>query len=227
MKNPIKQYFLFLSRGPFVFSLIVFIIVIIAGVIYLKIDEVNATIFFNKYALMFAAIIFVNMCLVYFIRHKCITSSDDDYQNTIFSVLVTKEGKKIILTKDIWEKGKKYSVTTKNYYSLSMYDGEAKGRTETDFCISGKYKNSLVKVSVTLNLEYHGMIDRLDLFALLLKNAPGSEPLSLDDYLKKVFNNVNEENQPKFDEIISRYAKLTISDAEFLSEILDVIEFPE
>jgi len=226
MKNPIKKYFLLLSEGPFIISVMIFVIALIASAVYLGINEAAANIFIHKYAWIFLGGIFVNMCLAYFIREKYITTVGDYDYNTFFSVLVTKEGKRIILVESVWEKGKQYAITANRNY-LSMTASNMDGETQTGCSINGKYKNSLVSAPVILKLKYYGVIDRMELFSLLIKNIPDSEELSLNIYLEMVFKKVNEPNQAKFDEIISRYAQLTISDADFLSELLDVVEFPE
>jgi len=235
MKNPIKQYFLFLSRGPFLFSLIISIIGIVAAFIYNGVNE-KTTVIFNNYGWLFFIIVFINMCLAYLIRSKFITTDNSsEAPIRLFNVLVTKEGEKILITKPIWKKGIKYIITRKNFY-LFINSDKLKGETETNFCIQGKYKNSLVKVPALLTLKCDGEIDKINLFDVLIKNCPpwekcggakNQKELLLDDYLEIAIKKANEPNQAKFDEIISRYAQLTISDSEFLSELLDAIEFPE
>jgi|GEM_PF-2055318 hypothetical protein len=245
MKNPIKQYFLFFSRAPFTFSLLIFFIEAIAAIIYLGLDEEAANIFIIKYAWIFIAITFGNMCLVYFIKFNYITDDDSDRAPIrLFSVLVTKDNEKIIITEPIWKTGVKYIITRENFdlsinlreYNYDLKVEELNGTTKTYCSITGKYKNSLVKVPVILTLKYDGAFDKIELFDMLVKNCSPWErcgciittkELSLNDYLKVAFKKANERNQPKFDEIISRYAQLLISDAEFLNELLDVVEFPE
>lgn len=229
MKNLLKKYFLFASEWPLIFSILVFFLVVILFVIfYFFAGEEATNLAIKKYSLIFIVLFFVNMFLIYFIKHKFITVIEDDdaSYNTLFFVLVTKEGKRMILDEPVWEKGKKYAVIANRNY-LKIESCGADGETETKCFINGRYKNSLVSVPVTLKLKYDGVIDRMELFSLLSKNNPDSKELHLDNYLNTVFKKVNEPNQPKFDEIISRYAQLTISDAEFLSELLDVVEFPE
>jgi len=229
MKNLIKKYFLFASDWPFYFSIVIAIISAISlAIFYFFSGEEATNLMLHKYGLIFIIVFLVNMFLIYFIKYQYITIIEDDdaNYNALFFVLVTKEGKRIILTKPVWEKGKKYSITANRNY-LSMFSHGADGETETECFINGKYKNSLVSVPVILKLKYDGVVDRMELFSLLVKNIPNSQELSLNNYLEIIFKKVNEPNQAKFDEIISRYAQLTISDAEFLSEILDVVEFPE
>lgn len=231
MKNLSKKYFLFLSEGPFVISGLFilgnFLLLLISCAIFGS--EENDTLFLNKYWWICVVPPIVNMCLGYYIRGKYITSYDceNNYNGTLFTALVTKEGEKIIFTKPIWKTGKVYWVTSRDYSSLAMYEDGGKGETKTVCYVSGKYKNSLVKIPVTLTLKYTGPFDRLDLFDLLIKDIPNSKVLSLDDYLKKIFDKVNEKNQPKFDEIIGRYVKLVISETVFLNDLVDAIEFPE
>lgn len=229
MKNPIKKYFLFVSDWPLIFSTLIFVAaVIIFVVFYFFAGEETTNFVLKEYGLIFIVAFFVNIFLIYLVRYKYITfiGEDDASYNTLFFVLVTKEGKRMILTKPVWEKGEKYSITAnRNYLKLNACGAD--GESETDCYINGRYKNSLVSVPVTLTLKYDGVIDRMELFSLLSKNSPDSKELHLDNYLNTVFKKVNEQNQPKFDEIISRYAQLTISDAEFLNELLDVVEFPE
>lgn len=229
MKNPIKKYFLFASECPLIFSVLIFVAtVIIFVVFYFFAGEETTNFVIKKYGLIIIMAFFVHMFSIYFIKHKFVTIiEEDDYDyNALFFVLVTKEGKRMILTNPVWEKGKKYAVIANRNF-LRLESCGADGETETSCSINGKYKNSLVSVPVKLKLKYDGVIDRMELFSLLSKNNPDSKELYLDNYLNTVFKKVNEPNQSKFDEIISRYAQLTISDAEFLSELLDVVEFPE
>ncbi len=229
MKNPIKKYFIFASEWPLIFSILTFFFIVVLFVIfYFFAGEEATNLAIRKYGAIFIVLFFVHMFLVYFIKHRYITIiEEDDYNyNALFFVLVTKEGKRMILTDPVWEKGEKYAVIANRNY-LKIESCGADGETETKCFINGKYKNSLVSVPVILKLKYDGGLDRMDLFSLLLKNNPDSKELHLDNYLNTVFKKVNEPNQSKFDEIISRYAQLKISDAEFLSELLDVVEFPE
>lgn len=234
MKNLIKQYFLFFSEGPFIISTLILVVAIIATAVCLVINENAANTFLNKRAIIFVVIIFINMCLAYFIRKKYITiPGDDDYGDIVlFYVLVTKTGKTMILDKPVWEKGKKYTIIANKDYLQVSDSYSVHGNTKTNCCIEGKYKNSLVSVPVILELKYDGIVDRIELFSILVKNIPISkdsnyQELSLDDYLKIVFKKVNEPNQSNFDEIINLYAQLKISSEEFLNEILDLVCFPE
>jgi len=241
MKNPIKQYFLFFSDWQLIVYVIVLMVSAVAMGIFAVINEEAATIFFKKYILIYVAAILINALLTYIIKSAYITPYDASGSPIrLFAVLVTEKCEKKIITKSVWEKGVKY-IITRNNFDLSMHPDGLKGKTKTNCHIAGKYKNSLVVVPVTLALKYDGEVDQLSLFYLLLKNHPDCEghysdnikktllyhELSFDDYLEETFAKLNEKNQSKFDEIISRYAQLTISDAEFLSELLDVVEFPE
>lgn len=243
MKNPIKQYFLLMSEGPFIISVIIIALTLVVVAITLffisdKLEPIYAT-----YAPWFFGLVFINMCLSYFIKYKYITEPCGGY-NVIAQILITKEGKKIISNdnKNIWAKGMVYYIYLANSLHQNWKRMDKKtntncyleGKNQTNCLIKGRYKNSLVLVPVTISLDYDGYIDLEYLFEVLIKNteskpATNNEPkdLSIEDYLKVVFQRTNEKRQAKFDEIISRYAKMEISDSQFLNEIIEVVEFPE
>lgn len=231
MKNLLKKYFLFLSDGPFSISVIFFIVSLLLILAISILSTSNSALNTIIISYWWISIIFsiVNMILGYYIKENCITFYDieNNPSGGLFAILVTKEGERKVFNKSVWGKNKVYWITSNACKDLWWRKNDEDGEMKAFCFINGKYKNSLVKIPVNLTLEYKNPIDKLGLFDLLVKNLPESERLSLDDYLRNIFNKVNERNKPKFDEIISRYAQLMISDAQFLSEILDVVEFPE
>ncbi|MEI6835795.1 MAG: hypothetical protein WCK59_03095 [Candidatus Falkowbacteria bacterium] len=238
MKNPIKQYFLLLSHGPFVFSITVFFIVIFV-LLALGEDKMNELITMKRF-FVFLAILISHMVLVYTVRDKYITTADgynswSDNLMTLFCVLVTAEGERIVLTKPIWKQGKKYFIIIEKRLSHLDYDelshNKLVGHVGSSNYVQGKYKNSLVRVPVTVTLNFDGEFDKLKIFNSLLKTLLKSEQkteiLDIDEYLQKIFLATNQIRQPEIDLLICKYAQLKISDAEFLSELLEILTFPE
>jgi len=234
MKNPIKQYFLLLSHGPFVFSVAVFFIVIF-GLLALGEDKMNELITMKSF-FVFLVILISHMILVYIVKDKYITTADgynswSDNVATLFCVLVTAEGERIVLTEPIWKQGKKYFIVTENRLNHLDYDelshGKLVGHIRANSCVEGKYKNSLVRVPVTVTLDFDGEFDKLKIFNSLIRSETETEVLYFEKYLQKIFQTTNQIRQSEIDLLISKYAQLKISDAEFLSELLEILVFPE
>jgi len=216
MKNLVKGYFLLFSYGPFVISsilavLALFIIAITGtclGEEYL--NQVSHWYYWGTFGG-----IFVNMLLVYTIRSAYITMYDDDDvddRHYSFSILVTKDGQKIIVTKPIWRTGKQYFINT---------------RAEFKSSVNGKFKNSLVSIPMSLSLKSNEKFDKLNLFDVLVKDQPHDDNLCLGVYMLNIFEKVNKSSQSKIDNIIGEYAQLKISDAELLNQVIEVLDFPE
>ncbi len=229
MKNPIKSYFLFFSLSPIFFNVILFIIGLMGYLIYASFSmPSNSTLgdgIFPWLFWSFAGIVLAHIFLIYFIMRKYISRGQyglfDDSRNW-FCGLITKDGRKIILDKPMWLKGKKFEVSEPNHY----FTGSKTWNVST--LVHGKYKNSQVSIPVTLRFILSSEFDKQEVFSALAKDQPdNSVHMSIDHYTQDVFKKFNERNQPVVDDAIKRYSERLISEPVLLDTIIEVLIFPE
>lgn len=229
----LKGYFLFFSEHPIAYNLIG----IALNLIYLMIvcanspdqEHFSAPKFYHLINIVFV----LNTILIYVVSNKFITrkrndefSAFEEHSSEWFRIIILKNGERIILDKPFWGKGKVYFVDSNG----SVYD-EKEGHISFKVSINGKYKNSNMSIPVSVTLKLNTICDKKEIFkALFIKCFEDNKEdnfLLLDEYLKFIFKKFNEKFQPKFDELTGRYALMEISEPFLLSNIIDVIIFPE
>lgn len=229
MKNLVKSYFCLMARAPFLimFALSALVFVTIAfGALALYSDDsgsVPSSIIFKPFGiyLIFAVL---HIVVNYKIREKYITYTDDDESYVLFAVLVTKDGRRIIITKPIWEKGELYLIKLqyKNYFCYP------EDNLIFHLSIDSRFRHSTISVPIEIEIEMKSDFDKLELFNSLLKNNTRDGKIFLvEDFFEKSFEKLNESNKEKFDQLVSEYGKKNISESELLDQIIEILIFPD
>ncbi len=229
MKNPVKSYFCFMSRAPFLIvagvSLLLFFIFMLLSIIFYSdaSNNVPDSVILKPFGIYLAFAV-LHIILNYVIRAKYITYIDDDESYVLFAVLITKDNRKIIVTKPIWavwEKGELYLVKLE-------YESYITKEFNIWFNIDSRFKHSTISIPGNIEMKIKDDFDKLELFDALLKNNTTDEKIFfVISFFKKSFEKLNESNQVKIDEIVSEYGEKNISESELLNRIIDLLIFPE
>jgi len=220
----VKSYFLFFSEYPIIYSLIGFMLnafcFMTINVNYMVINHVLALKFFYSINI----ILVLNLALVIYISNRFITGVDSFSE--WFSVLVFENGKKVILNRRLWGKGKIYSILC----ASSMHD-EPGGKLCFSIDINGRYKNSSMCIPIKITLELDNECDKMEIFEILYEHnliqKCEDEDLSLSSFIQYVFERFNEKFQPEINQLTGKYAHMEISQPYLLNSIIDMLIFPE
>ncbi|MFA5644297.1 MAG: hypothetical protein WC928_02100 [Patescibacteria group bacterium] len=139
---------------------------------------------------------------------------------------------KINLQKPIWKKGIIYQIVTGwkgvAYWHYSKNDEN--GNTEDVFVIetevSGRHKNSTITIPVKIKIYTGEEFDPIEVFNKI-SPGPKETTILLGKYLQDFFVRINEKNQEGIQKLITEYAEMKISDSVLMSEIVDLLIFPE
>jgi hypothetical protein len=223
MKNPIKSYFCFFSTSPFIFSLVLFVSYPIGSIIASFFGGGDILDELLKVHLVIAsAIIIFNLVLVYIIRNKYITTNERAGRDTLFSVLVTEDGQKIIVDKPIWKKGKQYFINAQ-----SDYTDNGGASTQISLEVGGNFEHTRVRSRTYVKLTFNKEFDKLELFEALIKEQPNNEYLCLGEYIFHIFEVSNKSAKLQIDNLVREYVESKISNVEFTHSVYDLLTFPE
>jgi len=184
----------------------------------------------HNFVISLGPVLFLTL-LNYLVMHRYITRPNyynDNYRNPWFLIFVDKQNKPTILNKPIWNKGKVFIVRAfKNNYSY--FEKELVFKTTID----GKYKNTVVKIPMTLSLLLDGPFedrDKIKIFEILYNYSnpeKENELIDLESYIIKKFKIINSESLKVVGKIINKYAEQKITEPKLLSKVIDLLVFPE
>lgn len=229
----VKGYFLFFSKHPIAYNFFGFLL----NIGYLLVMNIGSTdpehLLVPKFFGLINIIFLLNVILVYFISSKFITRKRNEIQDGFevnssewFRATVLKNGEKIVINKPLWSKEKVYFIPKPR----SMYEA-CGGSVSFNVDLKGRYKNSNMCIPVHITFELSDSFDKNEVFESLynyhLTEKEKSGNLSLGSYVEYTFKKFNEKFQPDFDELTGRYALMEISEPYLLSNIIDMIIFPE
>lgn len=149
-------------------------------------------------------------------------------------IMVEQKGGMVILNKPLWAKGVVYRITTK-FRKSSWSRGYSNDSNDklVDFLelqtkVSGKYKNSVVEIPVTIELYTEKEFNPIEVFEKMRPRLKEDETiLNLGEYLQDVFKRINQGSQEKIQELIISYVEMKISESALVSEVIDLLIFPE
>lgn len=233
--NLLKRYFLYVGDHPFLYHfLIAAAFLITIGIINITEKEVVSypwERWILRWWWIFAIAIALHYWLVLDVTARYISRTShlagwERLEDFLFCVLVTSDGRQIILDKPVWEKGEKYYISLPDDYK------ETEESWNVSVNVVGKYKNSTLVIPVELAFNLYRPLgqfcyDKLEMFETLSRHQPDSQNLELYDYVVDVFKKINAPNQEKFDALAERYFSLVIPEPVLMNEAVDVIMFPE
>ena len=221
MKKFIKNYFLFFSVSPVIFSIVFYVVYILFTAFVVHSHDTTSNLLGVTIELMIAAVIvFINFLAVELVILNYITrpiSSSHKYANALFTVLVTKDGERLLLDKSLWAKGKKYFIFHPDYTDCE---------DETiDFIFENEssYKNLTFIIDFKMSFYLSAPYDKLKLFDLLVAGYEDEERLDLGDYILSVFDDSNPNQQELVDQALSQFVE---SDPEALTDVAKKIIMP-
>ena len=223
MKNPIKSYFCFLSAHPVMFSVGLFIGYAIGSMIATFFDGGDIIDGIFKIDLAVASgVIILQLLLIYIIKYQYITTNKGAGRDTLFSVLVTEDGQKIIVNKPIWKKGKQYFVNAQ-----SDYIDNGGTSTQISLEVGGNFEHTRVRSRTYVKLTFDKELNKLELFEALIKEQPNNEYLCLGEYIFHIFEVSNKSVKLQIDHLVREYVESKISNIEFTHGVFDLLTFPE
>lgn len=225
----LKDYFLFFSKHPIWYGFCGWSISL--GIMYAVGYVLGANVLTSRSAWVLSAIVIVHTVVVYGVIGRYILRpeqygflfDDDPYfcQGVVFKDSRRPE----ILHKPIWDDG-----TVVNVAPIPGYYGRSSVLSFNLSC-GGKFRNTMITIPVKIELQLHGSFS-YELFHTMLSDAQENgddldNTLYLENYVKRVFQKINQPQQSVIDDLIQRYAEQSISTAALLDEVISVLVFPE
>lgn len=219
----LKNYFLFFAQHPVLYNSILMGLALIASFIleHLQIRPMSGYDLGIEMSVFFAHTMLIYLVIsIYITRQDVDLMEDNSY---LFQVAVFPDGRKKVLSKPIWGKSVVYNIARAYEYSL------AASRFIVSTSCGGKYENSQIAIPVKLDFKLNGHFNEIELFNELFKDhgGPTASTLSLDKYVRNVFNKVNIKSQDLIDAAIKKYALQQSTEPVLLNEVITAINFPE
>lgn len=233
MKKLIRGYFLAFAEESGIKNLLIFTVLLVVDLILLiwhgNITEDNLNQKASPVLIITFAIPILNQILVSVVK-KIFISMPPKFESRMDSAFIqTEKGEKIIFKKPVWSKGTIYKLlTTDKRSSWERYSHDEAGRkiltVQTE--ISGRWKNSTVKIPVEIKIYTEKDFDPVEVFEKA-QIKPNPQEICLPEYLRQVFDIVNERNQAEIQKLITEYVEMKISESVLISEAIELLIFPE
>ena len=222
MKNLLKSYFMFFAnRGPARLNFYGFCLAF-GGILAASILRGFSFGFLFGYSVIPAVLFIGHNILIYGFKGKYFVMPF--FPEKYFTVLVFKEGQKILVDKPLWCK----DLGSYEEYHVRVFANYGDCQAFATYFLF-ESKNGSLSMSFNANLKFsYFMPDKLKIFDALFKKYSGDtyHSLHLTKYLKDIFKE-NNNCQSEIDKFYAQYLKGEISEHVLLDDILSLLTFPK
>ncbi|MDD3711095.1 MAG: hypothetical protein PHP37_00610 [Patescibacteria group bacterium] len=251
MKKIIRSYFLAFAeetgRKNFVFFIVLIIVVLILMLCNHSIinkdylDQKDILIFLLAFGIPILNYILCKKVKSIFISMPPYENARHDsatIQLIIQQIITQREGSRIIFkqkrekikfNKPIWGKGiiKKLKTTDQqSNWTWNDVETMEENILVIKTKISGRWKNSTIEIPVKIKIQTNKDFNPIEVFDKI-QSPDDQEVVHLPKYFRHIFKNINEKNQEKIQKLITDYAEMKISESILISEVIDLLIFPE
>jgi hypothetical protein len=234
MKKFLRGYFLLFASHPIFYSLVLATVAVF-GYYFFTNAPLPKEGELNKPLMIVLAITIIHAILVYAVISKYITRNaivwadflnDDD--TTLFHYVTIKNGKKIIFSKPIWEKGEITHVHLPDDCTREVwtFDDCMQGECSAKTNLICNYKQLEVYIPIVIKVILDDNFNHSEVLAALTQYGDNFTTNSIACYMTYCFRMANKEQQDKLDALTKRLAEKTISELDYIDEVAGLINFP-